>query len=223
MMSEAYPKIETLFDREPKTFKVIEDKIRLPEFLLPKIWRITEKIDGTNVRICYNKQQMEIYGRTENAQMPTFLYNYLQQTFTLEKFQQAFPDIKEDMKVILYSEGYGPKIQKGGGNYRKDVSCRLFDVKVDRWWLEPENIENVAKKMCVETVPTIGDMTIEEAVAYVKSCPQSKVAMYEYEGPVLTSGKYVSMEGIVARTVPLLLRRNGERLMWKLKYNDFKP
>ena len=65
-------------------------------------------------------------------------------------------------------------------------------------------------------------MTIEEAVAYVKSCPQSIVSMHEYEGSTLESGKYPPMEGIVARTVPLLLIRSGERLMWKLKRKDFK-
>jgi hypothetical protein len=163
---------------------------------------------------------VEINGRTENAQMPAFLTNYLQQTFTLEKFQAAFPDLKPEMKAILYGEGYGPKIQSGG-NYRADVSCRLFDVKVGEWWLEPDNIASVAEKMGVKAVPQIADMTIEEAVAYIKSCPQSFVSMDEHVGS-LAAGKYPPMEGIVARTVPLLLRRNGERLMWKLKRKDFK-
>ena len=31
------------------------------------------------------------------------------------------------------------------------------------------------------------------------------------------------MEGIVARTEPLLLDRRGNRVMWKLKTKDFKP
>jgi len=214
-----YPKIETLFDRDPKTFKVIESKIRLPEFLMINKWRITEKIDGTNVRINYVPDNtVSIYGRTENAQMPTFLLNYLTKIFTIERFKQAFPDLKPDGvdMVTTYCEGYGPRIQKGGGNYRKDVSVRLFDVKVGKWWLEPDNIESVAQKLGVKTVPTISDFTIEQAVAFVKTQPLSQVA--NEDGGNLA----YQMEGIVARTVPLLLRRNGERLMWKLKASDFK-
>jgi ATP-dependent RNA circularization protein (DNA/RNA ligase family) len=212
---EEYPKIETLFDRDPKTFKVLEDKIRLKEFLMIQKWYVTEKINGTNVRICYKNGSVEINGRTENAQMPTFLFNYLKELFTVEKFKQAFPDLKEDMEVVLYGEGYGPKIQKGGGNYRKDVSFRLFDVKIDKWWLEPDNIESVAEKMGVKTVPSLNDATIEQAVQIIKSNPFSQVALQD--GGNLDT----RMEGIVARTVPLLLRRNGERLMWKLKQKDF--
>jgi ATP-dependent RNA circularization protein (DNA/RNA ligase family) len=231
---EEYPKIETLFDRDPKTFKVLEDKIRLPEFFMIQKWRITEKIDGTNVRIWYRtlyeegkmitkgntalpfcRRIVEINGRTENASMPTFLMNYLQQTFTVDKFKQAFPDLKDEIEVVLYGEGYGPKIQSGG-NYRKDVSCRLFDVKVGKWWLEPDDIESIAEKMGVKTVPSLNDVTIEQAVHLIKSNPFSQVSLQEGGNPD------ARMEGVVARTVPLLLMRNGERLMWKLKRKDFK-
>ena len=234
MMMSEYEKIETLFDRDPKTFKVIEGKIRLSEFLIIWSWHITEKIDGTNVRIWFRslyeegkvvvkantalpsyRRIIDINGRTENAQMPTFLMNYLQRLFTVEKFQAAFPDLKPEMDVVLYGEGYGPRIQKGGGNYRKDVSFRLFDVKVDKWWLEPDNIESVAEKMGVKTVPSLDNVTIEQAVKLVKSNPFSQVALAEGGNPD------TRMEGIVARTVPLLLRRNGSRLMWKLKRKDF--
>jgi hypothetical protein len=239
-MSE-YPKIETLFDRDPKTVKVDESKIRLPEFLMVSKWYVTEKIDGTNVRTDFKTKWeptgkflspnqpvvqnagrvVEVAGRTENAQMPPFLYRFLSDTFTLEKLQQTFPDLEPHITVTIYGEGYGPKIQSGG-NYRKDIACRLFDVKVGSWWLEPDNIDSVARKLGIQTVPLISEaMTIEDAVAFVKNKPQSKVSMQEYEG-ICKDGKYPSIEGIVARTTPLLLRRNGERLMWKLKCKDFK-
>jgi ATP-dependent RNA circularization protein (DNA/RNA ligase family) len=211
-----YPKIETLYDRDEKTFKVKEDQVRLPEFSNVKNWWVTEKIDGTNVRITYYVGgHVTIDGRTENAQMPTFLMNYLQQTFTLEKFQQAFPDLKDHETVILFGEGYGARIQKGG-NYRpKDVSFRLIDVRVEDWWLEPLDILDVADKLGISTVPEIGIMTLEEAVAFLKSKPTSIVAKGEGGNP------QYPMEGIVARSHPLMLRRNGERIIWKLKRKDY--
>lgn len=220
-----YPKIETVFNRDEKTFKVKEDEIRLPEFANIKNWWVTEKIDGTNMRIIYRPiwleneykgKEVNIRGRTDRAQIPTFLLECLQKIFTLEKFQKTFPDLGPDLiTVILYGEGYGARIQKGG-NYRpRDVSFRLFDVKVGDWWLEPENIEDVAKKFGIKTVPSLGVMTLEQAVKYIKSKHASVVAKSEGGNPDY------SMEGIVARSYPLMLRRNGQRIIWKLKVKDF--
>ena len=39
---------------------------------------------------------------------------------------EVFPD----GAAVLYGEGYGAKIQKGGGNYRADQDFVLFDVRV---------------------------------------------------------------------------------------------
>jgi len=51
-----YPKIETIFNRDDK-FKVIEDAYRFPELELIDNWWITEKIDGTNVRIFWRRAE----------------------------------------------------------------------------------------------------------------------------------------------------------------------
>ena len=53
--STTYPKIETLFDRDSQ-FKLNTDAIRKPELDLIKKWEVTEKIDGTNIRIFWNDQ-----------------------------------------------------------------------------------------------------------------------------------------------------------------------
>lgn len=217
-MATEYPKIETLFDRDKKTFNVIDGKYRLLEFENVKKWYITEKIDGTNVRILYEKgcPNVEFYGRTNNAQMPTFLLQYLQQTFTAEKMDIAFPELNRFALVVLYGEGYGVKIQKGG-NYRKEgVRFRLFDAKVGNWWLEPESLNDIADKLGIKTVPFIAEFTTDEAVNFLKTDPLSQVSNEE------NGIKSYSMEGIVARTKPLLLRRNGERLIWKLKCRDYR-
>jgi hypothetical protein len=58
-------------------------------------------------------------------------------------------------------------------------------------------------------------MSTAEAVEFVKSEPCSTVSLDE------GGNKMYFMEGVVARTVPLLLRRNGDRLMWKLKRSDY--
>lgn len=87
-----YPKIETLFDRDKKTFKVIEGQLRCPEFALVNRWVVTEKVDGINIRVVLKPDdpplwpwRVRFYGRTSRAQIPTFLLEYLKDTFKLER------------------------------------------------------------------------------------------------------------------------------------------
>ena len=208
-----YPKIETLFVRDEKTFKVT-DQLRLPEFDLVKRWLVTEKIDGTNVRVFFDGANLGVptvrfKGRTENAQMPTFLLTHLQDAFTAEKVGAAFD---EGSSVILFGEGYGPKIQKGG-NYRSDVSFRLFDVRVGEWWLNWDGVDDVADKLGIRTVPVLGRCdSLDRAIERLRH--GSPVAFQEAENEI-------PQEGIVARTDPLLMTRGGDRLMWKLKAKDY--
>src|SRR5262245_41422558 len=129
-----YPKIDTLFDRDERTFKVIPGKFRRPEFDLVGEWDVYEKIDGTNVRVIY-RPDMDILlfgGRTDNAQMPPRLMAVLTSMFPKSKMKEVFGADGATDEVVLYGEGYGPTIQKGGGNYRGDVSFRLFDVLVGK-------------------------------------------------------------------------------------------
>lgn len=209
-----YPKIQTLYDRDPKTFKVMTDRVRLPEFNLIKSWFITEKVDGTNIRVEWfaSEKRLVFGGRTDNAQMPTNLMVYLQETFKPE----TFACFENDM--ILFGEGYGEKIQKGGGNYRKGVSFRLFDVLIGKWWLEPDSILDIANKLNIETVPDLGFITtLPESKFELEVVTGSKSKTAEWDG-----GAGCQMEGIVARSCPLLFTRKGDRLIWKLKFKDFE-
>lgn len=96
---------------------------------------MTEKIDGTNVRIFYERsihrnrlydgernrlydgERVTFYGRTADAQMPTFLLTLLRTLFTPEKLAEVFPETKG---VWLFGEGYGARIQKGGWTFPPD-------------------------------------------------------------------------------------------------------
>jgi hypothetical protein len=219
-----YPKIETLYDRDPKTHKVDTAKVRLPEFLMIKEWVCTEKVDGTNIRIGLQDGKVSIGGRTDNAQIPANLAEYLYATFTLEKMMDSFPYENKDSAagITLFGEGYGEKIQNGGGLYRSGVSFRLFDVRVGNWWLERDSLESVAERLGIKTVPYVEVANFlpsnTTGLNLIIGTPGLSVVCRE-ENPSNPPTKRA--EGIVARTSPLLLRRNGERLMWKLKYSDF--
>ncbi len=211
-----YPKIETLWNRDERTHKVIPGALRLAEFGNIKVWHVTEKIDGMNVRVILAPGGSVTYtGRTDNAQMPVPLLAYLSQAIPLTRLIDVF-DIGQ--QVILFGEGYGGKIQKGG-NYRPDSALRLFDVRVGEWWMEPEAVADVARKLNVSTVPDLGliDYLPHTAgeLTHILNSGHSVVSATE------GGNSSYAGEGIVARTVPLMFTRRGERVMWKLKFKDF--
>ena len=125
-----YHKIQTVYLRDPATnYKtLLEGQYALPEFeyLADNQWVWTEKVDGTNIRVMWDGTTITFGGKTDNAQIPAFLVNRLSDTFF--PLRDTFSSLWPDGEVCLYGEGYGAKIQKGGGNYRPDQDFVLFDV-----------------------------------------------------------------------------------------------
>ena len=202
---EEYHKIETLLNRDKTTFGVIEGEWRLPEFeyLKDNQWEFTEKVDGTNIRVMWNGQALLWGGKTDNAQIPTFLLSRLQELFPPTKFVGIFPD-----PICLYGEGYGAKIQKGGGNYKSDgVDFILFDVKIGPWWLQDEDVQDIAEKMGIDRVPIHGVGPLESAIKVTR------------DGKESFFGDFI-MEGFVLRPCVDLWNRMGQRVITKIKHKD---
>lgn len=178
-----------------------------------KKWHVEEKVDGTNIRIIIKpsldaKRDLRFAGRTKDAQIPCFLLDKLQNVFLPEKVFEIFKGSEE---IILYGEGYGPKIQKGGENYRADTGFILFDVYIDGWWLERKSVKEIADKLEIPMCPEIGIMTEEEIIEFVKSKPFSKCSIIPQ-----------TMEGVICRSEPLMLFRDKKPIIWKLKCKEFK-
>lgn len=204
-----YHKIMTLFKRDPgNRFKtVIEGEYALPEFkyLEHNTWVFTEKVDGTNIRIMYNGNEIKFGGKAGNSEIPAFLVNKLNKLCDIGLFQEIFGNTS----VCLYGEGYGAKIQKGGGNYRKGQSFVLFDIFIDGWWLKRELVEDMAEGLTLDIVPVIDKGTLCDMKDMVKSGFNS------------TWGNFKA-EGIVARPEIELFSRKRERIITKLKYRDME-
>lgn len=204
-----YPKIQTLWKRdENKKFTIIEGDFSKDEFASINKWEVTEKIDGTNIRIFWNGETVNFGGRTDNAQIPTFLLDTLLKIFTADRFKLVFPDSDN---VVLFGEGYGQKIQKVGKKYRKDNGFILFDVVVNNWWLERDAVNDIADKFEIQSVPIVGIKSKEEIVNFVKEKPKSTVSEEE-----------LTIEGVVVRSHPLMLFRDGSPIMFKLKVSDYE-
>lgn len=207
-----YPKIDTIFKRDVEgTKKLIENSFRDPavEYLKDSIWEFTEKIDGTNIRIMWDGHKVTFGGRTDRAQIPAPLMNQLNEMFGGNTNEELFEQTFGEKEVILFGEGYGPGIQKGGA-YRKDVSFILFDVKIGEMWLERKDVEDIAKTFGIDVVPVVFYGPISAAVEYVKKKPTT-----------LIPGGTAQMEGVVGRNPAGLLNRKGERIIVKIKVCDF--
>jgi hypothetical protein len=206
-MSE-YPKIETLYERDETTHRVQVGQYKNRTYTLIKEWHFTEKIDGTNVRVIWDfaSGKVTFNGRSENAQMHADLVRYLYENIPVENMRAVFPDVN----AVLYGEGYGAGIQKGG-DYSDKKKFIMFDVLVDgKWWLNWEAVCEVAARLHLDVVPEIGTMTLEAATELVRVGFLSK----------LNGGK-ARAEGIVGRTAEPLFDKKGARLIVKLKTKDF--
>lgn len=206
-----YHKIDTLFERDMEgSKKLIEGKFRSStvEFLKDNLWDFTEKIDGTNIRVVWDGHTVSFYGRTDKAQIPNHLMERLNSLFTTNEAEEIFEQKFGENFVMLFGEGYGAKIQNGGA-YRSDVDFILFDVMVGDIYLERQNVEDIAKAFGLDVVPIIFSGKLSDAVAYVKSKPDSTIGS-------------AKMEGLVGRPKVEVKDRRGNRVIVKIKVCDFE-
>ena len=245
-----YQKINTIFLRDANNVIMPYEPFVEPEFeyLRGLKWRAEEKIDGTNMRIEVTKEEVldytmdpsvlkgvkfniRIAGKTDNAQIPKNLLKHMQEKYTNEKILGAL-GLKEFIPVsewksnynwddyskipsiyTIYGEGYGEGIQSGGWYIKGGNEFIVFDVKVNDIYLKTEARDEIATKLGAPIVPFKGYFTLDEAIDYVRKGFRSVVA----ESPEVKMA-----EGLVLRTDLGLRNRMGNRLIVKIKYEDFQ-
>ncbi|MGI8807028.1 MAG: RNA ligase family protein [Acidimicrobiales bacterium] len=187
-----------------------KDRGRNPswEYLKDDTWTFTEKVDGTNIRVYWDGKDVIFGGRTDSAQIPNGIINRLNELFYSTPGRQRLAEVFPDGGALLYGEGYGAKVQKGGGNYKDTQDFVLFDVLVGDLWLKREDIEDVARRLSVDIVPVIGQGTLHDGIEMVKQGLRSTWGDFE-------------AEGLVARPVVELQTRRGQRIITKIKSRDF--
>jgi len=205
-----YHKITTVYERDPSTnFKtLIAGKFAKPEFeyLADSEWICDEKVDGTNIRVMWDGQKVTFGGKTDNAQLYAPLVERLQQLFYAGAMSQIFGE----STACLYGEGYGAKIQKGGGNYLPDsVDFALFDVLVGETWLERHNVYDIANRIETKAAPIVMRGTLKEAIKAAEAGFKSQWGDF-------------TAEGLIMRPAVELRDRLGRRIITKIKHKDFR-
>ncbi len=223
-----YHKIQSVFLRDPETKhkNFLFGEWSEPEFgfLAPCEWSWQEKIDGTNIRVYWSGKDKTVHflGRRDlpvaedgtPSNIPTVLLEQLKLMFPVHRLEKTF----QGRDVILYGEGYGAGVQKGGGNYIPDgYSFRLFDVFIGNHphgiWVAQEYVENIAAERLLPYSPMIGKGPLTDAINLVKMGFVSQCAQ---------TPQFIA-EGLVCRPAINLLTRGGDRIITKVKCKDFVP
>ena len=230
----SFPKIENLYARDDETHKLKVGEYRRSDFAQIGSWLVLEKIDGTNIQLVYSAPgghpQMEVKGRTDAAVLPKLFEAEAIPEVTGELLSDALCQIDDTGTVegmVIYGEGYGPGIQKGGGDYATRKSLRIFDVVTYKegsrpLWRTWGDVVLVADVLGLETAPVLGDgLSTAEIAALVRADLYSRVAaadleVMEYE----QTADLRRMEGVIARTDPYLFDYRGNRVLFKLKGHD---
>lgn len=211
-----YPKIDGLYRREserPHRLLVGEYRNEAVEYLADHLWEFTEKVDGTNIRVIWDGHRIEWRGRTNSAQIPKMLEAYLQETFGTDAMEQLFEQIFGEKEVVIYGEGYGAKIQKGGGNYLPDSnSFIVFDILISGLWLNRGDMKGVAEALGLDVVPLVAVQTVKNMAALIEHCDQ----------PSIVAEGRCQMEGVVGKPLVPLRDRQGKRIIVKIRKADFK-
>lgn len=209
-----YHKIEGIFVREEqRPHKMLWGQYRnsVWQSLQDLDWIFTEKIDGTNIRVHWDGHKVTFGGRTDNAQIPATLYNVLAELLDGTANEQVFEQKFGETPVTLYGEGYGAKIQKGGGLYSPVQAFALFDVRIGDMWLERPSVEDIAAAFDITPVPVVFEGKLPDAINFARDGFKSVLAQEDREA-----------EGMVGTPKCGVLDRRGQRVVVKLKTNDLR-
>ena len=203
-----YHKIKAPFVRNIETKKLTNIYLSNEIGYLAELkWGWTEKIDGTNIRIYWDGYQLSLHGRNDNSQIPAEFIEYYYHTFINSGLDKIIEQEFGEKEVIFFGEGFGGKIQNDG-KYGK-TRFILFDMMINGRYINSGLLEHYAKKFSLDYVPTVLVGTLQDAIDYVKTCPKSKLGNVE-------------MEGVVGKPLFPLYNEFGERVITKVKVNDFK-
>jgi ATP-dependent RNA circularization protein (DNA/RNA ligase family) len=210
-----YSKTENLYKRNPKNkSQLLVGEYTRPEFNHIVSWWVTEKVDGTNVRLWFDKDENSNYGgRTDNAH-----FSPVQQEF-MENLRDSLKDKAVALihefgidELLIFGELYGPKIMSGG-NYSERLEFRAFDMMVnDKVWLAPGDVMKNCERLNIEYVPFLGMMTTAQIFFMVAGGFKSTFAR----------NKDFDAEGVIAQPAVNLYDQRGERVKFKLKTKDLK-
>ena len=214
----------TKFVKFSSPFKKNDNFINTPKLSqeLPKgRWILTEKIDGTNIRIIITKPNEEGKREIHIGSRKLILnqedkgskqYMDCLSEVNTHKIKEYFKDVNST--IIIYGEGYGPGIQKGG-IYSKEKNFRVFDIRIGEAYQDFEYV----KKVCIDNQLNLVPILQEIKEVCYHDC---RYYLNEFKETLIKEGSGGKPEGFVMKFEPVLLNKYKKRLIFKIKFKDFK-
>lgn len=209
---QEYQKIENIYKFNTKEKKYEEIYFSpIVGYLKNNDWIVSEKVDGTNIRVYYDGHRVSWSGRTDKSVLPKEVEELLQKTFGESEiiFEQEFGG----KEVELFMECYGGKIQ--GGLYGGEERLIGFDIMINGVYLDKLNIKGIFDKFGVKTINfeiVNGLSAVIENVKYISNHTDSKT-LSQLSVPT----KDTKIEGYVCVPTMPLYDRNGQRIIVKIK------
>lgn len=177
---------------------------RTPELyhLSEHTWFAWRKLDGQNIRVHWDGEQALWNGKTDNFTCDAKFREYMEYMFPEEAFEEKFG---RDKEVTLFGEHMGPKVQGNELKLEHDKFV-LFDVLVGNIWLEPEQVQDVAKFFGLYTP---------------LDCGISLHGPLDWLIEQVAHGELKEWEGIVATPCGGFRDRKGDRIIVKIKNKDY--
>jgi len=204
-----YHKINSPFDFDMTTKSYKKELSSFAESVKELKWLGSEKIDGTNIRVHFDKHKFSFAGRTDNAVLHPNLVKRLEELFIGGNMEVALEQQFAGKEVTFYGEGYGGKVQNSEVKYKNDEDFIVFDIAVNNIILSREYLEGICNRLCLTYLPVMEFDNLEEAVELVRNGLKSSL------NPLKTA------EGIVVTPKANLYTGRGERIVYKIKTDHF--
>ncbi len=184
----------------------IDNLYKNTEILLFKECYASEKIHGTSANISWKNGKVNFNSGGEK-------HEKFKNIFNIEELEKKFKELFE-CGVVIYGEAYGGKCKGMSKTYGKELKFIVFDVTIDKCWLDTPNAEDVAKKLGLEFVD------------YVRVKTDLKLLDKERDKNSIQAirndcGKGKLREGIVLKPLIEVTKNNGDRVISKHKREEF--
>lgn len=228
-----YTKIIAPFKRDSAKAKYVNEELwSKPEFELLKdiAWSWTAKADGTSVYVKWDGERISYYGHTDKTQFNERTKKWLDETFCTRETESIFEQLYGSKPVNLYGEFVSDDFNQNYGHH--EGYFYAFDIQNGangNWW-NREALETFVNtyndKSRIDIVPVMLTDTIEGAVKFVKFAKKVHknqgtfyVGRDSFQCPFDSSAP---LEGLVGKPLYELSFGNGDRVITKVKCEDFE-
>lgn len=211
-----FPKIQSPYKRNETGVFIPEFSLQIFSYLLDNIWLIYEKIDGFNVRVIWDGENVHFNGKSDNTAFTVNQLSYLNSIFKPSLFAQFDP-------CVIYGELVGPKCN--GNLYKlQGQEFILFDCyrlsnvtayhQSTAGWQDTDFLNELCTLFKIRRSPCIAVMTLRHCTKQFYNGTLSE----DYKTSTMFIDK--PSEGFILRPECELSTSRNERVITKLKFRD---